>query len=80
MRVLLKEKRKLKKLSVSAMADILGISKSFYYKIEKGTRNPTITLATKICEIINIKLEEIFFDTNLDITSNRDDADCKKAG
>lgn len=39
------------KLSVAEMAQKLNILASFY-KIESGVRNPTISLAKQICDIV----------------------------
>ena len=39
--------RKDKQLSVSAMADMVGISSSYYEKIEYGDRNPSYKFLAK---------------------------------
>lgn len=54
--------RKQKGLTVDKIASDLGISASFYYKIEKGVRNPTITLAKRIAQIFGKTVDELFFD------------------
>ncbi|QZY56676.1 helix-turn-helix transcriptional regulator [Crassaminicella profunda] len=72
MRTILKKARKKNKLAVCKIAEMLGISKSFYYKIESGARNPSILLAKKIADIFNMKVDEIFFDENMDKTSKKD--------
>lgn len=61
MRKALKEARKKKGLKPQDMADKLNISLSFYYKIESGTRNPTIIKAKEIADILDKGIEEIFF-------------------
>lgn len=58
----LKEARRKKGLSPKNMADKLNISLSFYYKIESGTRNPTLLKAKEIAEILGKSIEEIFFE------------------
>ncbi len=57
-------------LSVAEMAQKLNISVSFYYKIESGVRNPTISLAKQICDIVGGNIDEIFFTPQLDQRSN----------
>ncbi|MFZ5967341.1 MAG: helix-turn-helix domain-containing protein [Bacillota bacterium] len=43
------------------MADILGISVSYYSKIEKGERNPSFNFITKFKEKFGVSIEPIFF-------------------
>jgi putative transcriptional regulator len=70
MRSNLRNLRNKNKLSVVDMAQKLNISTSFYYKIESGVRNPTISLAKQICNIIQGNMDEIFFALQLDEMSN----------
>ena len=44
------------------MADILGISKAFYYQIENMDRKLTYDMAIKIANIFNTKPDAIFYD------------------
>lgn len=69
MRKKLKETRIRKNIEVKEIAQKLGISESYYYKIEQGRRNPTINLAKKIVDLLGGTIEEIFFDSELDETS-----------
>ena len=50
-----------KSFTVTYISDILGISPSYYYKIEQGIRNPNLYLAKSIAEILETNLENIFF-------------------
>jgi len=52
------------------MAQLLDISKSHYYKIESGIRNPNFALAGKIAALFNCSVDKIFFGNELDETSN----------
>lgn len=54
------------------MAKRLNISASFYYKIERGTRNPTIELAKAIANILDKTVDELFFANDLDVSSNNE--------
>jgi putative transcriptional regulator len=47
-------------LTVRDLADVLNISASFYYKLEQGTRNPTLKLAREISMFYGISVEELF--------------------
>jgi len=47
-------------LSVKDISNILDISQSFYYKLEQGTRNPTLKLARKISALYGVSVEELF--------------------
>ncbi|GAB6159370.1 hypothetical protein JCM39194_25710 [Desulfotomaculum varum] len=69
MRTILKNARIDKGYSVSQFAELLEISASFYYKIEKGIRNPTIELAKKIANLLGKTVDEIFFNSQLDESS-----------
>lgn len=62
MRKLLIHVRKDTGLSVEEIADMLNISTSFYYKIERGKRNPTLALAKKIATVFKKDVEELFFE------------------
>lgn len=57
---------------VEKIADELGISASYFYKIEKGTRKPGITLAKKIADKLGTTVDNLFFNHNLDETSNEE--------
>ena len=70
MRLKLKELRTKNNLSVADMAIKLGVSTSYYYKIESGIRNPTISLARQICIIIGGNIDVLFFASCLDQMSN----------
>ncbi|MHB8182286.1 MAG: helix-turn-helix transcriptional regulator [Candidatus Desulforudaceae bacterium] len=69
MRAALKHARQAKGLMVQDIAGKLGISESFYYKIEQGVRNPTIDLAKKIANLLGGTVDELFFTLKLDESS-----------
>lgn len=69
MRERLIQARKDSGLTVAELAEKFGISKSFYYKIEAGIRNPTITLANEIALFFGKTVDELFFDKELDVLS-----------
>ncbi|CAB1242381.1 SOS-response repressor and protease LexA [Clostridiaceae bacterium BL-3] len=48
-------------MSQKDMASALGISSSFYIKIELGQRNPSFNFIKKMKEKFNINVDEIFF-------------------
>lgn len=56
-------------LKVKDIANLLGISSSYYYKIEEGIRNPTLDVSMKLSKLLGTTIEEIFFDDELDISS-----------
>ena len=61
MRFNLKTARRLKGYTPQDMAETLGISASFYYKIEKGSTNPSFKLALKIADLLDYKdVRELF--------------------
>ena len=49
-----------KKLSHNEIADLSGISRSFYTLIENGNRTPSIGVAKRISLALNLTLDEFF--------------------
>jgi DNA-binding XRE family transcriptional regulator len=56
--------KKSKNLDHDKISEILNISKSFYYKIENGTRNPALKLAFKIADILEYDDVRELFEIN----------------
>ncbi len=65
------EVKKLKKLQIirsdmqltyKEVADMLKISKTYYWQIENGKRRLTYELAKKISKIFNLKPDDIFYE------------------
>ena len=54
--------RKENNYSTQDMANLLNISKTFYWQIEKGKRKLSYEMAFKISLIFNKKPDSIFFD------------------
>lgn len=69
MRYQLKNLRIEKGFKVEDMAAIVGISTSHYYKIEQGSRNPTMAVARKIANTLNSTVDALFFASALDDSS-----------
>ena len=57
---------------VEKLSKVVGISSSYYYKIEQGKRTPGINLAKRIADTLDHNVEDLFFNNNLDDTSNID--------
>lgn len=62
LRIELVQARKNRKITQIEMANLLGISRSFYSLIENGARNPDYGLAKKIAALFKVSPESIFFD------------------
>ncbi|ELK47217.1 helix-turn-helix transcriptional regulator [Halobacillus sp. BAB-2008] len=54
---------------VEELAGLLGISASYYYKIEQGKRTPSINLAKNIADELDHTVDELFFNNKLDVSS-----------
>lgn len=52
-------------ISQKDMASALGISSSFYIKIELGERNPSFNFIKKMKKRFNVNVDEIFFRNQL---------------
>lgn len=57
----LKEARARKKLSQSALAELVGVSRNTISSIETGQFNPTAKLALILCVALDKKFEELFY-------------------
>lgn len=60
MRTNLKEVRKNKNLTQLQVANKLNIERSYYTKIERGQRTPSLDITLKIKEILNYNDDDIF--------------------
>ncbi|ABY92010.1 MAG: helix-turn-helix transcriptional regulator [Thermoanaerobacter sp.] len=62
------ERKKLKELRIKNnllqkdVAEVIGITPSYYGMIEQGVRTPTLPVAKKIAEFFNSTIEELFFE------------------
>lgn len=70
MRATLKSARLAKGLSVSQIAHKIGVTPAIYYKWEAGQRDPMIENARQVALILGLSIEELFFEKQLDETSN----------
>ena len=59
---ILKSLREKNGLSCKDMADLLKISKPYYWQVENGTRGLYYSMAKQIASIFKMKPDEIFFD------------------
>lgn len=57
----LKEARVERKLSQSALAELVGVSRNTISSIETGQFNPTAKLALILCIALDKKFEELFY-------------------
>ncbi len=55
-----KRKRKMVDLSQEALAEKLGIHRTYMSFIERGQRNPSLLMLFKISRALKIKLPELF--------------------
>lgn len=59
---ILKELREEKDLSYQDMAEILGISKAYYWQIEHKNRRLYYDMAKQIAAIFGLKPDDIFYE------------------
>ncbi len=55
-----RRKRKIAELSQEALAEKLGIHRTYMSFIERGQRNPSLLMLFKISRALKIKLPELF--------------------
>ncbi len=58
----LKEYRLKNKFTNQFMADMLGISKPYYWQLENDQKRLTYDLAIKISSIFHLKPDDLFYD------------------
>ncbi|MGN9135192.1 helix-turn-helix domain-containing protein [Clostridium sp. HCP1S3_B4] len=64
--------RELNNLSQEEFAMKSGITRAYLGQIERGEKNPTITIVSKICNALGITLEDFFSsDDNKDIYTKK---------
>jgi putative transcriptional regulator len=61
----LKEYRKKYNYSCQDMANLLNISKSFYWQIENDKRRLSYHTALKISKVFEVKPDDIFYDEEI---------------
>ncbi|HEX2981232.1 MAG TPA: helix-turn-helix transcriptional regulator [Anaerolineaceae bacterium] len=59
----LEELRKARGLKQEELADILEVSRQTIGSLENGRYNPSILLAFKLARYFNLRIEDIFIDT-----------------
>jgi putative transcriptional regulator len=64
----LKVIRNKKGLTCKQVADLVGISKEYYWMIENGKRRLTYDLAVKIAKVFDTSPDDIFLDSELTIS------------
>jgi putative transcriptional regulator len=64
----LKVMRNKKGLTCKQVADLVGISKEYYWMIENGKRRLTYDLAVKIAKVFDTSPDDIFLDSKLTIS------------
>lgn len=57
----LKQARTERKLSQSALAELVGVSRNTITSIETGQFNPTAKLALILCIALDMKFEDLFY-------------------
>ena len=58
--ILLKEIREKKGLSLIELSKMTGISRSHLNYIEKNEKEPSLSMAVRIAQVLNIKIEELY--------------------
>ena len=61
----LKKVREQSKLTAAEVAEKVGITKGYYSMIENGKRGLSYTIAVKIADVFDMKPDEIFLNTSL---------------
>lgn len=58
----MKDARLAAELSQQELADKVGVSRQTINAIEKGDYNPTIRLCIRICKVLGLTLNDLFWD------------------
>lgn len=54
-------------MTYQKVADLVGVSKEYYWFIENGQRGLTYDMAVKIASVFNKKPDEIFFEHKVNL-------------
>ena len=57
----MKEKRTEKKLTQEELANKVGVTRRTIISLEKGSYIPSLLLAIDIAQVLNIRIEDLFF-------------------
>ena len=66
----LKSHRIKKNYSCQMMANMLKISKTYYWQLEQNKRRITYDMAIKIAKIFNLKPDDLFYEEMLNNSNN----------
>lgn len=55
----IREARKSKRLSITEVAQKVGVTRQYISQIETGVQNPSLKILGKICDILNLSYEEM---------------------
>ncbi|MFH6568136.1 MULTISPECIES: helix-turn-helix domain-containing protein [Pseudomonas] len=69
MSIRLKLLRKKLGMSLEALAEKSGMTKSYLSKVERGLNTPSIAAALKLAKALNVKVEELFSEDNAQLDS-----------
>jgi transcriptional regulator with XRE-family HTH domain len=62
------EYRNIRGLTITALAEKIGTTRSYISDIEHGKRTPSFEMTSKIAEALNISTDELFISNNDDLT------------
>ncbi|WP_201287488.1 helix-turn-helix transcriptional regulator [Erysipelothrix aquatica] len=54
--------RKEKSLSQIDLAESVGVSRQTIISVENGNYNPTLDLCIRICKVLNVTLDDLFWE------------------
>lgn len=65
----IREARKSKRLSITEVAQKVGVTRQYISQIETGVQNPSLKILGKICDILNLSYEEMLKIRNYSLES-----------
>lgn len=69
----LKDVRVSKGLSVYKLSQLSDVSTTYIHEIEKGKKQPTVEVLSKLCQAMNVELADFFSSSNNSIEITIDD-------
>mgnify|MGYP002040807840 CR=1 FL=1 len=69
MSIRLKLLRKKLGVTLEALAEKSGMTKSYLSKVERGLNTPSIAAALKLAKALNVKVEELFAEDSISLDS-----------
>lgn len=71
--------RRQKKITIADLAKRVGVSESMLYQIEREEKKPSLILAQRIARVLEVSVEELFFEPYCTHCANDESATARES-